>query len=247
MLIMNRYILLSSYLSHLQLIPLSTFSSPAQPLTLPLPSLLGATCCTYLSPNSVETDIRVAAGGVDRQVHIFEIASLLPESSPASREVYTLHGHTGPISNVISGRQGKDVISGSWDGSLNLYVLPEEEPTEHQVEATPSTFLPGQKKRRKLASKGVDPVAQVEVEGLNDGDVGEGGWRRGPDSTYTGHKGRIGGLVWDKRDKEKVWSAGWDGAVRGWELEHGSGGIVRVSEKQLANLFADLADPADTL
>lgn len=221
-----RYILLSSYLSHLQLIPLASFSSPAQPLTLSLPSLLGATCCTYLSPNSATTNVRVAAGGVDRLTHIFQIPTLdtaAMAAAPAPREVYTLHGHTGPISSIISGRGGKDVVSGSWDGAVNLYVLPEEEPTEHQIDANPSTFLPGQKKRRKTA-----PGTAV-VEGLNDGEVGEGGWRRMPDTVFRGHNGRVGGMVWDKRDKEKVWSAGWDGSVRGWELEMGQEGVVRVS------------------
>lgn len=222
---MNSYILLSSYLSHLQLIPLASFTSPAQPLTLNLPSLLGATCCTYLSPSSVLSNVRVAAGGVDRLVHIFEIPSLDPSApSTSAREVYSLHGHTGPISSVISGREGKDVVSGAWDGAVNLYVLPEFEPTEHQLEANPSTFLPGQKKRRKANPSGVSIV-----EGLNDGDVGEGGWRRGPDTVFRGHNGRVGALVWDKRDKEKVWSAGWDGSVRGWDLEMGQEGVVRVS------------------
>lgn len=49
-----------------------------------------------------------------------------------------------------------------------------------------------------------------------------------PDTEFRGHKGRVGALVWDKRNKERVWSAGWDGSVRGWELEMGQEGVVRV-------------------
>lgn len=130
---------------------------------------------------------------------------------------------------MISGRAGKDIITSSWDGPVNLYVLPETEPTDeeqgHQIDSNPSSFLPGQKKRRKIMGK-----EKSTVEGLNDGDIGSGGWRRIPDTTFRGHKGRVGGMVWDKKDKERVWSAGWDGAVRGWELEMGRGGVVRVSQ-----------------
>jgi hypothetical protein len=35
-------------------------------------------------------------------------------------------------------------------------------------------------------------------------------------------------VVSDKRNSERVWSAGWDGSVRGWELEMGQEGVVRV-------------------
>lgn len=219
------YILVSSYLSHLQLLPIS---SPTTPITLPLPNLLGATCGTYLNypsssslPTSSSDGVRLAAGGVDSKVHIFDIPSLSDLTNQAPREVYTLHGHTAPITSIITGREGQDVVSASWDGHINLYVLPPggvgAVDDEHYVEAEPTSYLPGQKKRRRLnKEKGEDGSAQVE--GLTDGEIGQAGWRRNPDNTLTGHKGRIGGMVWDKNSKDTVWSAGWDGSVRGWDL-----------------------------
>ena len=220
----HSYILVSSYLSHLQLLPIS---SPTNPITLPLPNLLGATCGTYLntpsfSSNDPSDGVRLAAGGVDRNVHIFDIPSLSSLSTSPPVEVYTLHGHTAPITSIISGRNGQDVVSASWDGNINLYVLPAggvgHVDEEHYVEAEPTSYLPGQKKRRRL-NKGADKDKEAgEVEGLTDGDIGQAGWRRGPDNTLSGHKGRIGGMVWDKMDKDRVWSAGWDGSVRGWDL-----------------------------
>lgn len=219
-----RHILLSSYLSHVQILPMaSSSSSAAQPITLPLPSLLGATSCAYVSPASVTSNIRIAAGGVDRATHIFEVASLGPETT-FGREIMTLHGHTAPVSTVIASPSGTEVVSGSWDGQLNLYILPEEIPTEHQVPADPTSYLPGQKKRRKLNGD-----TKATVEGLNDGEVGEGGWRRVPDLVMRGHKGRVGAAVWDKLSASKLWSAGWDGSVRGWDAETGASVAVRVS------------------
>jgi ribosome biogenesis protein YTM1 len=71
--------------------------------------------------------------------------------------------------------------------------------------------------------------ARGVIEGLTDGQVGEGGWRRMPDGVMRGHKGRIGGVVWDTAEQGKIWSAGWDGSVRGWEVDSGAGAVVKVS------------------
>ncbi|OWT35760.1 ribosome biogenesis protein YTM1 [Cryptococcus neoformans] len=221
------YVLLSSYLSHLQVLPLSADAQSSSALyTLPLPTSLGATSCTWVSPQTQETDILVAASGVDRQTHVYSIPSLSPDTADAPRELYTLHGHTGPVSSVIASSSGKEIVTGSWDGNINLYVLPDAEPTEHQVPADPVSYLPGQgtKKRRKLEKD----QEKAPIEGLTDGDAtGEGGWRRAPDAVMRGHAGRVGGLVWDKLDSGKIWSAGWDGSVRGWEVETGAAGVLR--------------------
>lgn len=88
------------------------------------------------------------------------------------------------------------------------------------------SYLPGQgtKKRRKLEKD----QEKAPIEGLTDGDAtGEGGWRRAPDAVMRGHTGRVGGLVWDKLDSGKFWSAGWDGSVRGWEVQTGASGVLR--------------------
>ncbi|WWC67770.1 ribosome biogenesis protein YTM1 [Kwoniella pini CBS 10737] len=222
------YTLLSSYLSHLQILPLSSASTSSTALyTLPLPTSLGATSCTWVSPQSQEKDILLAAGGIDRLTHVFSIPSLSPEDNiQLPKEIYTLHGHTQPISTIISSKSGKEIISGSWDGLLNLYTLPNSEPNEHQISSEPLNFLTGQgnKKKRKLEKEN----PREPIEGLMDNDsTGEGGWRRIPEINFKGHLGRIGGSVWDKFDQEKIWSAGWDGSVRGWDLNTGINSMIR--------------------
>lgn len=222
---------MSSYLSHLQILPssLSASTSSSALYTLPLPDSLGATSCAWLSPSTVTSDILVAAGGVDRAVHVFSIPSLEPDIAASEngkgREVYTLMGHTGPISSIACNRNGKEIVSASWDGNLNLYSIPDEEPTEHDYPADPTNYLPGQKKRRKMNEQ------RGPIEGLTDGDIGEAGWRRGPSGVMRGHKGRIGGVVWDKTESGRVWTAGWDGSVRGWDLDMGACAVERVSVK----------------
>ncbi|ODO00032.1 ribosome biogenesis protein YTM1 [Cryptococcus amylolentus CBS 6273] len=219
----NGYILLSSYLSHLQILPLANPSSTLY--TLPLPTSLGATSCAWVSPSSQQRDILLAAGSVDRQTHVFSIPSLSHDETSAPREIYTLHGHTGPVSDVIASKSGSEIVSASWDGSVNLYALPNEEPTEHQLPADPVSYLPGQdtKKRRKLEkSREKDGEEKDKIEGLTDLDAtGEGGWRRTPDITLRAHTGRVGALVWDKLNDAKLWSAGWDGSLREWDVQAG--------------------------
>lgn len=208
--------------------------APSPLYTLPLPTSLGATCCTWVSPSSVTENVLLAAGGVDRATHVFRLPSLDPavaasEANTAS-EVYTLMGHSAPISSIVSSSLGREIVSAAWDGQINLYALPDEEPEDHELAAEPTSYLPGQKKRRKLMKEtGEGPKA---IEGLTDGDAtGESGmgWRRAPTLGFRGHSGRVGGLVWDKDEASRIWSAGWDGSVRGWDAGTGANVVVRVS------------------
>ncbi|BEJ14812.1 hypothetical protein CspHIS471_0405790 [Cutaneotrichosporon sp. HIS471] len=219
-------VLVSSYLSHVRVLPLAGGLGAPTPLyTLPLPTALGATCCTWIA------DDMVAAGGVDRATHVFRIPSLDPAEAAAENntapELYTLMGHSAPISSIAAGA-GREIASAAWDGQINLYVLPEDEPTEHELPADPTSYLPGQKKRRKLAKETGEGPAPIE--GFTDGDAtGESGmgWRRAPALVLRGHKGRVGGLTWDAEDASRIWSAGWDGSVRGWDAETSINVVVR--------------------
>ena len=234
----RRHILVSSYLSHVKVLPLSVGSSSSSSglYTLPLPTSLGATCCTWLSPPSTTENILLAAGGVDRAIHIFSIPSLEPDIAASEagrgREVYSLLGHSGPISSIACSSSGRELVSGSWDGNVNLYLVPQDEVAEHQLPGDTRSYLPGQKKRRKVNE------VRPPIEGLTDGEAnGEGGWRRAPDGVMRGHKGRVGGVVWDRGDEGRIWSAGWDGSVRGWDVESGAGTVVRVSRCSLTGWF----------
>lgn len=171
-----------------------------------------------MQPKSTSTkDVLLAAGGVDRMTHIFNIPDLEDASAGAPSEVLTLHLHTAPISSVTPSPDGSQLLTSSWDGLMGVFQMPSaihEIVEEHQVAAEPASYLPGQNrlKKRKLAEK------EKEI----------GGWRRAPEMTLRGHKGRIGGSVWDREDAKKAWSAGWDGSVRGWDMDTGYNSVIRV-------------------
>lgn len=129
----------------------------------------------------------------------------------------TLQLHTGPISSITPSRDYSRVLTSSWDGQLGVFALPTaSNPLEesHDVPAEPTSYLPGQnKKRRKTAAQ--QEGAAAEGSG--------GGWRKQPEMVMRGHEARIGGAIWDKAggNAGRVWSAGWDGSVRGWDAESG--------------------------
>ncbi|GMK59419.1 hypothetical protein CspeluHIS016_0800250 [Cutaneotrichosporon spelunceum] len=238
-------VLVSSYLSHVRVLPLAGGGSAPEPLyTLPLPTALGATCCVWL-----EGDM-VAAGGVDRATHVFRIPSFDPAEAAAeantARELYTLMGHAAPISAIAGA--GRGLVSAAWDGQINVYALPDEEPGEHELPPDPTSYLPGQKKRRKLAKESGEGPAPIE--GFTDGDAtGESGmgWRRAPGAVLRGHKGRVGGVRWDTTDAARVWSAGWDGSVRGWDAEMGANVVVRQGPSDKALLCVSQFTPSGQL
>ena len=79
-------------------------------------------------------------------------------------------------------------------------------------------------------------MAEQEKE-REDGLVEETGWRVGPEAVFRGHKGRVGRAIWDKTiggdgEGKKIWSCGWDGSVRGWDVETQVNFLIKVSEQR---------------
>lgn len=242
------YILLSSYLSHAKIIPFTQSTSSSNEdanqdagITLSLPTSLGATCASWLSPDpshsaySALDPVLVGAGGVDRQAHIFSLPSsaltdltTMKSTNSTPEELMTLHLHTGPISTISPSFDYSKVLTSSWDGLLGVFSLPtSDSPLEekHDVAAEPSSYLTGQDRRQKRRK-----VQSSTQEGAENGlaAVNAGGWRKSPETVLSGHKGRIGGALWDHTEQGQVWSAGWDGSVRGWDAEMGGCKVVKV-------------------
>jgi len=252
---MPGYILLSSYLSHLKILPMSATTSTVTSAashttsastdvlyTLPLPTSLGATCCAWLSPPSSSTESSlVAAGSLDRLTHVFTVPSLLSPDQLAATEVLTLHGHTGPITSVQPSRSYDNVLTSSWDGTVNLYPLPSSTRTlesllTHDVEAEPASYLPGanRSKKRRTAATAESSSGEAQAKG-----EGVSGYRKAPIMTLRGHSARVGGVVWDRTEGGRAWSVAWDGTVRGWDVESGYGDVVKQGPSDRAGLCID--------
>ncbi len=239
----NRYILLSSYLSHLKVLPLQSTSSTLY--TLPLPTSLGATCCSWLSATSADSPL-VGAGSLDRLGHIFAIPSLL-DTTAQPEEILTLYGHTGPISSITPSKNFAQVLTASWDTTLHVYSLPTAEKplssmSSHDLPAEPTSYLPGQNrsKKRRVVPESTSGEATARGEGT-------AGWRKAPEVIMRGHTARVGGGMWDKQESGRVWSTAWDGSVRGWDAENGYGDVVKQGPQDRAGLCIDQLSGSGTL
>jgi ribosome biogenesis protein YTM1 len=180
---------------------------------------------------------------VDRQTHIFSIPSdrlvdLASHADPSAgcREIMTLHLHTGPVSSLSPSLDYSNVLTSSWDGLLGVFKLPtREEPLEerHEVGPEPGSYLTGVDRRSKKRRLNVKDTTAIETPNGEQANglpaANSGGYRKSPEMVLRGHNGRIGGSIWDKEQAGTVWSAGWDGSVRGWAVESGGCEVVKVS------------------
>jgi ribosome biogenesis protein YTM1 len=125
-------------------------------------------------------------------------------------------------------------LTSSWDGTMNLYPLPTATRTldsmlSHDVEAEPTSYLPGanRTKKRRTAATAESSSGEAQAKG-----EGVAGYRKAPIVTLRGHSARVGGVVWDRTEDGRAWSVAWDGTVRGWDVESGYGDVVKVSSSR---------------
>lgn len=147
----------------------------------------------------------------------------------------TLHLHTGPVSSLSPSLDYSKVLTSSWDGLLGVFKLPtREEPLEerHEVGPEPGSYLTGVDRRSKKRRLNVKDATATETPNGEQPNglpaANSGGYRKSPEMVLRGHNGRIGGSIWDKEQAGTVWSAGWDGSVRGWDVESGGCEVVKV-------------------
>ncbi|KAL7410122.1 WD40-repeat-containing domain protein [Mrakia frigida] len=184
----------------------------------------GITSISWLPSSSTPSDDWLASGNMDGITRVFSLPTIssdtLPSTTPSSTSLLSLHHHNGPVSSIQASKNpssSKSLLTAGWDGTIALFPLRER--TKHDKSVPePLQTSKLQTKRRKL-DKGL--MAEQEKE-REEGLVETTGWRVGPEAVFRGHKGRVGRAIWDKTpggEEQKIWSCGWDGSVRGWDVE----------------------------
>lgn len=206
----------------------------------------GITSISWLPSSSTPSDDWLASGNMDGITRVFSLPTIssdtLPSTTPSSTSLLSLHHHNGPVSSIQASKNpssSKSLLTAGWDGTIALFPLRER--TKHDKSVPePLQTSKLQTKRRKL-DKGL--MAEQEKE-REEGLVETTGWRVGPEAVFRGHKGRVGRAIWDKTpggEEQKIWSCGWDGSVRGWDVETQVNFLIKVS------LFFDASISRGTL
>lgn len=158
-------------------------------------------------------------------------ATTLPADLPAqAKTLMALHHHTAPISSVSS--SATHLLTASWDATLALFPLTTI-PTKHD----PSVPAPHQLSNKAQKRRKLDPALVAAAEEDKEEGLVEGGWRVGPSAVLRGHVGRVGRAIWDGKasggEADKVWSCGWDGSVRGFDVETQVNFLIKVRPSAL--------------
>ncbi|KIJ52358.1 hypothetical protein M422DRAFT_202427 [Sphaerobolus stellatus SS14] len=138
----------------------------------------------------------------------------------------SLHLHTAAISSVASDKEGKQLLTGSWDSLIGVWdtTIPEND----QVAA--DEVVEERKKRRK--------VAQVERP-----------VRKAPETILRSHTGRITRVLFSPlaSSQNVAYSSALDSTVRAWDTSIGlCTSTINLSEKPLMDL-AVMADGSTVL
>jgi WD40 repeat protein len=142
------------------------------------------------------------------------------EKAPQATALMELHHHASPVSSLTPSADGQYVLTAGWDSTIAVF------PVHHAPSSHDSTVpVPRQLSNRQTKRRKVDPSLADEPE---DADVSKGGWRVAPEAVLRGHQARVGKAAWDKSDQGRVWSCGWDGSVRGWDVELQVNSVVKV-------------------
>ncbi|CDZ97377.1 Microtubule binding protein YTM1 (contains WD40 repeats) [Phaffia rhodozyma] len=176
----------------------------------------------------------LASGNMDGITRVFSFPSLSTANPSALLEGSTLkakaqlelHHHTSPISSIQSNSPTTEssssgsslILTSSWDSTLAIFNL-SPLPTAHDPSVpAPIKQSNRESKRRKLDTALIEEQ-ELEAKEVTEGlEVGQGGWRLGPQVVLKGHQARVGRAIWG-REEGRVWSCAWDGSVRGWDVD----------------------------
>ena len=192
-----RHFLTGSYDGHIRLF------DHAQQLVQDVPAHQApiTSVCVIPSPVPAEESVLVASASHDLTAVLTRI-SLVPDATPSSQTLASLHLHTSPLSSISSDHTGSHLLTGSWDHLIGFWDT--TIPSEDEV-APVSDPSPDRKKRRKIG---------------NEAEHGHGR-RKAPTTVLKSHTARVSKADFCPGSSKRAYSCGFDSTVRSWDVELG--------------------------
>ncbi|CAK8533425.1 unnamed protein product [Lathyrus sativus] len=151
----------------------------------------GVTSVSVLNPEGVET-VTLATASKDRTLRLWKINTDEATNNPVRVRAYKiLRGHKSSVQSVAAQTNGEMVCSGSWDCTINLWRINDNNAENDLVS-----------KKRKVEGRVED--SQLEGEAF---------------TTLVGHTQCVSSVIWPQR--ESIYSASWDHSIRKWDVETG--------------------------
>ncbi|WAR54109.1 hypothetical protein PtB15_3B620 [Puccinia triticina] len=160
---------------------------------------------------------RIASGGLDRVVKIWEISSsetnlLQLEQSYSYKNTHVLPLHKSPVSTIQScehDQSAGQLLTGDWEGVLALWDLSssigdrQTEPENAEFPNEDPRNLKRRKKNQNLKSSGSSVISKQPVQ------------------VVSAHQSKISRAIFSKSDSNKVFTASHDHTVKRFDLETG--------------------------
>ncbi|XP_058778832.1 ribosome biogenesis protein WDR12 homolog [Vicia villosa] len=149
----------------------------------------GVTSVSVFNPEGVET-VTLATASKDRTLRLWKINTEEATNNPVRVRAYKiLRGHKSSVQSVAAQTNGEMVCSGSWDCTINLWRINDNNAENDLVS-----------KKRKVEGRVED--SQLEGEAF---------------TTLVGHTQCVSSVIWPQR--ESIYSASWDHSIRKWDVE----------------------------
>jgi len=185
-----------------------------------------------ISAMAFSPDGRLITGGWDGQIQLRDLSQVGELSTP----IHPLSGHTQVVTALAPSPDGKFLISGSRDRTLQLWHLPTGK--LHQTWIGPKT---------SIESLALSPDGKLLASGQADGTVGI--WHLPTHEllrTLVGHQGMVSAVaIASQNSRLNLISAGWDMALQSRNLD--TGGIIHRYTGHLLPVSGVALSPAESI
>ncbi|KAG9307915.1 WD40-repeat-containing domain protein [Chiua virens] len=196
----SKHFLTASYDGHIRLFnyaqePVRDISAHQAPIS---------SVCVVPHSELTDESVLIASASHDLTASLTRV-SLVPDASPSSQTLASLHLHTSPLSSVASDHTGSHLLTASWDHLIGVWDT--TIPTQDEVAPTSDPASSSDRTKRRKIANGADQ---------------ERAKRKGPTTVLKSHTARVSKAAFLPGSNKRAYSCGFDSTVRSWDVALGA-------------------------